>query len=57
MSTEKRARQRANKLAKQAAERKKARRVQLIKRARRVVFYSVLFAIVFFVALRIWGNG
>ena len=57
MPSEKRARQRANRRAKKAQEAKQARRERIIKRARRLVFYGVIIAIVLFLATIVWGGN
>lgn len=57
MPSEKRARQRANRRAKEAQEAKQARRQLIIKRTRRIVFYGIIIAIVLFLASLVWGGN
>jgi hypothetical protein len=57
MATDKRARQRANRETKKAAQAKQARRELAIKRIRRIVIYGIVIAIVLFLASQIWGGN
>ena len=57
MATNKRARQRANRATKMAAEVKQARRDKAFKRIRRFVIFGVIFALVLLLANQIWGGG
>jgi hypothetical protein len=55
MATDKRERQRANRAQKQAEEAKAERRATIIKRARRVLLYAVVIAIVILLANQVFG--
>ena len=57
MATNKRARQRANRALKKAAEAKAARRAVTVKRIRRIVIYGLLIALVLFLANQVFGGG